>query len=82
MTGREFERHAEEIWGADWHAQARAAFDVDQSTLWRWVHGRTPVSGPAGKLMEHLLAQHRRREKLRAYDRSYKRNRRQGGQDA
>ena len=73
MTADEFKAGLIRLWGADYHAAAQAAFDVDASTLRRWANGRSArVPGPAGRLLEHLLVDEERKAAQRASVRAYK----------
>lgn len=62
MDAAEFKRGLETLWGPRWGPKAIVAFDSTRSTLNRWANGHLDrVPGAAGRLMETLLENEKRR---------------------
>lgn len=65
MDAPEFKAGCVEMWGESWRPAAVKAFDVNDSTIDRWANGQAKVHPSAAKLLEKLLADHRRRRSTR-----------------
>lgn len=76
MTAAEFKAALQFLWGDTWRQRAPTEFDTTSSTIDRWANGHAAVPGPAGRLVEKLLADEKARVTQRGYERAYQKRRR------